>query len=149
MNADVMFSSKTDMWETPQDFFDKLNDEFHFTLDACATPENAKCARFYTKEQNGLAQKWDGVVWCNPPYCRQTGKWVEKAYNESKRGVTVVMLIPCRPDVSYFHDFILGKAEVRFVRGRLKFGGSKNSAPFPSMVVVFGAGRSDIFSISK
>lgn len=149
MNTDLMFSSKTDMWETPQDFFDKLNDEFHFTLDACATPENAKCARFYTKEQDSLSQKWDGVVWCNPPYCRQTGKWVEKAYNESKHGVTVVMLIPCRPDVSYFHDFILGKAEVRFVRGRLKFGRSKNSAPFPSMVVVFGEGRSDIFSISK
>ena len=149
MNTDVMFSSKTDMWETPQDFFDKLNDEFHFTLDVCATPQNAKCARFYTKEQDGLAQKWDGVVWCNPPYCRQTVKWVEKAYNESKRGVTTVMLIPCRTDVSYFHDFILGKAEVRFVRGRLKFGGSKNSAPFPSMVVVFGTGRSDIFSISK
>ena len=149
MNTDLMFSSKTDMWETPQDFFDKLNDEFHFTLDACATSENAKCARFYTKEQDGLAQPWDGVVWCNPPYCRQTGKWVEKAYNESKCGATVVMLIPCRPDVSYFHDFILGKAEVRFVRGRLKFGGSKNSAPFPSMVVVFGEGRSDISRISK
>lgn len=137
------------MVNTPQDFFDKLNEEFHFTLDACATPENAKCERFFTKEQDGLAQSWDGVVWCNPPYCRQTGKWVEKAYNESKRGATVVMLIPCRPDVSYFHDFILGKAEVRFVRGRLKFGGSKNSAPFPSMVVVFGDGRSDISSMSK
>lgn len=138
MNTDVMFSSKTEMWATPQDFFDKLNDEFHFTLDAAAIQENAKCDRFFTPEDDGLSQMWDGVVWCNPPYCRQTGKWVKKAYEESKKGTTVVMLLPCRPDVSWFHDYILGKAEIRFVRGRLKFGGSSNSAPFPSMVVVFG-----------
>ena len=138
MNTDVMFSSKTEMWATPQDFFDKLNDEFRFTLDAAAIQENAKCDRFFTPEDDGLSQMWDGVVWCNPPYCRQTGKWVKKAYEESKKGATVVMLLPCRPDVSWFHDYILGKAEIRFIRGRLKFGGSSNSAPFPSMVVVFG-----------
>lgn len=138
MNTDVMFSSKTEMWATPQDFFDKLNDEFHFTLDSAAIQENAKCDRFFTPEDDGLSQMWDGVVWCNPPYCRQTGKWVKKAYEESKKGTTVVMLLPCRPDVSWFHDYILGKAEIRFIRGRLKFGGSSNSAPFPSMVVVFG-----------
>ena len=138
MNMDVMFSSKTEMWATPQDFFDKLNDEFHFTLDAAAIQENAKCDRFFSPEDDGLSQPWDGVVWCNPPYCRKTGKWVKKAYEESKKGATVVMLLPCRPDVSWFHDYILGKAEIRFIRGRLKFGGSSNSAPFPSMVVVFG-----------
>ena len=138
MNTDVMFSSKTEMWETPQDFYDKMNDEFHFTLDAAAIQENAKCDRFFSPEDDGLSQMWDGVVWCNPPYCRQTGKWVKKAYEESKKGATVVMLLPCRPDVSWFHDYILGKAEIRFIRGRLKFGGSSNSAPFPSMVVVFG-----------
>lgn len=138
MNMDVMFSSKTEMWATPQDFFDKLNDEFHFTLDAAAIQENAKCDRFFSPEDDGLSQPWDGVVWCNPPYCRKTGKWVKKAYEESKNGTTVVMLLPCRPDVSWFHDYVLGKAEIRFVRGRLKFGKSKNSAPFPSMVVVFG-----------
>ena len=138
MNTDVMFSSKTEMWATPKDFFDKMNDEFHFTLDAAAIQENAKCDRFFTPEDDGLSQMWDGVVWCNPPYCRQTGKWVKKAYEESKKGATVVMLLPCRPDVSWFHDYIIGKAEIRFIRGRLKFGGSKNSAPFPSMVVVFG-----------
>lgn len=138
MNTDVMFSSKTEMWETPQDFYDKMNDEFHFTLDAAAIQENAKCDRFFSPEDDGLSQPWDGVVWCNPPYCRKTGKWVKKAYEESKKGATVVMLLPCRPDVSWFHDYILGKAEIRFIRGRLKFGGSSNSAPFPSMVVVFG-----------
>lgn len=139
MNTEIMFSSKTEMWSTPQDFFDKLNDEFHFTLDVCAISENAKCERYFTPEQDGLSQKWDGTVWCNPPYCRQTGRWVKKAYEESKNnGNTVVMLLPSRTDVSWFHDYILGKAEIRFIRGRLKFGGSKNYAPFPSMVVIFG-----------
>ena len=142
MNTDVMFSSKTDMWSTPQDFYNKLNDEFHFTLDAAATEDNAKCCNYFTPEQDGLLQKWTGTVFCNPPYCRQTGKWVKKAYEESLSGnCTVVMLLPCRPDVSWFHDYILGKAEILFVRGRLKFGGSKNSAPFPSMVVVFRPDR--------
>ena len=129
-----MFSSKTDIWETPQDFFDKLNEEFRFQTDVCASPENAKCKRFYTPEQDGLAQEWSGACWCNPPYGRQIGKWVRKA-SESK--ATTVMLIPARTDTAWFHDYIYGKAEVRFVRGRLKFGQAKNSAPFPSMVVVF------------
>lgn len=138
MNTNVMFSSKSEMWSTPQDFFDKLDREFCFTLDSCATAENAKCEKFFSPEDDGLSKPWSGVVWCNPPYCRQTGKWVKKAYEESKsNGSTVVMLLPCRPDVSWFHDYILGKAEIRFVRGRLKFGGCKNSAPFPSMVVIF------------
>ena len=137
MNTDVMFSSKTDQWSTPQDFYDKLNAEFHFTLDVAADDTNHKCDRYYTTAQDGLQQSWDGVVWCNPPYCRQTGKWVKKAYEESIKGATVVMLLPCRPDVAYFHDYVLPYAEIRYIRGRLKFGGSKNSAPFPSMVVVF------------
>lgn len=139
MNTNAMFSSKTDMWATPQDFFDKLNKEFHFTLDACATPENAKCERFFTKEQDGLAQPWNGIVWCNPPYGREISKWVKRALESSKNGSIVVMLLPARTDTSWFHEYIYNKAkEIRFIRGRLKFGGSKNSAPFPSMVVVFG-----------
>ena len=138
MNTDVMFSSKKSDWATPQDFFDKLNEEFHFTLDVAATQENAKCEKYFTEQEDGLSQTWEGTVWCNPPYCRQTGKWVKKAYEESQAGhCTVVMLLPCRPDVSWFHDYVLGKAEIRFIRGRLKFGGSKNSAPFPSMIVIF------------
>ena len=137
MNTELMFSSKTDLWETPQDLFDKLNNEFHFTLDVCATPENAKCDSFYTKEQDGLSQPWKGVVWCNPPYGRQIGEWVRRAFLASVSGNTVVMLLPARTDTRWFHEYIYGKAEIRFIRGRLKFGGSKNSAPFPSMVVVF------------
>ena len=129
-----LFTSNTDLWETNQDFFDSLNREFHFDLDACALPENAKCERYFTPEEDGLKQEWNGTVWCNPPYGRQIGKWVEKAY---KSGCTVVMLIPARTDTRWFHDYIYGKAEIRFVRGRLKFGESKNRAPFPSMVVIY------------
>ena len=140
MNTAVMFSSKTDEWSTPQDFFDELNKEFNFTLDPCATPENAKCKKYYTKEDDGLKQDWSGeTVFCNPPYGRAIKDWVKKCYEESKKpNTTVVMLIPARTDTSYFHDYIYHKAkEIRFIRGRLKFGNAKNSAPFPSMVVIF------------
>lgn len=139
LNTKVLFSSKEEKWETPQDFFDKLNDEFHFTLDAAASPDNAKCTNYFTEEQDGLVQSWGGhTVWCNPPYCRKTGLWVKKAYEEHQRtGCTVVMLLPSRTDVRWFHDYILGKAEIRFIKGRLKFGGNKNSAPFPSIVVIY------------
>ena len=139
LNTKVLFSSKEEKWATPQDFFDKLNDEFHFTLDAAASPDNAKCANYFTEEQDGLVQSWGGhTVWCNPPYCRKTGLWVKKAYEEHQRtGCTIVMLLPSRTDVRWFHDYILGKAEIRFIKGRLKFGGNKNSAPFPSIVVIY------------
>ena len=140
MKNDVMFSSKTNMWETPQDFFDELNNEFHFTLDVCAVPENAKCEKFYTPDDDGLSQPWDGTVWCNPPYGREIGKWVLTASIASgTRGTTVVMLLPARTDTRWFHDYIYQKerVEIRFLRGRLKFGNSKNSAPFPSMLAIF------------
>ena len=137
MNTKVMFSSKTDLWETPQYLFDKLDSEFYFDADVCALPDNAKCKKYYTPEQDGLSQPWTGVCWCNPPYGREIGKWVEKAYNSAKDGALVVMLLPARVDTRWFHDYIYNKAEVRFIRGRLKFGKSKNSAPFPSMIVVF------------
>ena len=137
MNKEVMFSSKTDLWATPQEFFDELDREFHFTLDVCAIHSNAKCERYYSPIENGLLQGWKGVVWCNPPYGREIGKWVEKAYYSHLEGVKVVMLLPARTDTKWFHDFIYHKAEIRFVKGRLKFGDSQNSAPFPSMVVVF------------
>lgn len=134
MNNDLFFSSKSEEWATPQDFFEQIDKEFHFNLDACATAENAKCDKYYTKEQDGLSQEWNGIVWCNPPYGRSIGMWVKKAY-ESK--ATVVLLVPARTDTKWFHAYVLGKAEVRFVKGRLKFGGCKNSAPFPSMLVVY------------
>ena len=133
-----VFSSTTDLWATPQDFFDELNEEFEFTLDPCATPDNAKCAKFFTKEQDGLKQDWSGErVFCNPPYGRAIGAWVKKCHDEAQKGTLVVMLIPARTDTSYFHDYIYHKAEIRFIRGRLKFGGASQGAPFPSMVVIY------------
>lgn len=134
----ALFSSTTDEWATPQDFFCELDAEFHFTLDPCATEENAKCKKYYTKADDGLAQDWaPHTVFMNPPYGRTIGRWVRKAYEESVKGSTVVCLLPARTDTKWFHDYIYHRAEIRFVRGRLKFGGSKNSAPFPSMVVIF------------
>ncbi len=138
-----LFMSTTDLWETPQSFFDKLNEEFHFNLDACALPENAKCSDFYSPEQDGLSQTWKGTVWCNPPYGRQVGQWIEKAAKSAEEGSTVVMLLPARTDTKWFHRYIYGKAEIRFIPGRLKFGESENSAPFPSMVVVFNHKNTD------
>ena len=135
-----MFSSATDNWSTPQDFFDKLNDEFHFTLDVCADENNHKCEHYYTKEIDGLGRPWIGTVWCNPPYGRKIGEWVRRAYISSQIGsATVVMLLPARTDTRWFHDYIYNNpnTEIRFIKGRLKFGGCKNSAPFPSMVVIF------------
>ena len=132
----VHFSSKTDLWATPQVFFDELDNEFHFETDVCALPENAKCKRYFTPQQDGLSQEWDGVCWMNPPYGRNISKWMKKAYESSLHGATVVCLVPSRTDTKWFHDFAM-KGEIRFVKGRLKFGGCKNSAPFPSVVVVF------------
>lgn len=147
MNS-VLFSSKSNEWRTPQDFFDKLNAEFHFVLDAAATDENAKCGNYFTPETDGLSQSWNvgGAVYCNPPYGRQIGLWCKKAWEESKKtDYPIVLLIPCRTDTSYFHDYILGKSEVRFIRGRLKFenenGELRNPAPFPSCVVIYNKTR--------
>ena len=137
-----MMSSNTNEWATPQETFDMLDQDFHFTLDPCATKENAKCKKFYTKEDNGLDQSWDNeIVFCNPPYGREINHWVKKA--SEARGGTVVMLIPARTDTIYFHDYIYKKAEIHFIRGRLKFGNSKNSAPFPSMIVIFRSELTD------
>lgn len=133
----VLFSRKSDEWETPPELFEALDAEFHFDLDPCATPENAKCARFFTMEEDGLAQNWGGYrVFCNPPYSN-VGQWVKKAAEESMNGALVVLLIPARTDTKYFHEYIYHKAEIRFIRGRLRFSGSKGCAPFPSMVVIF------------
>lgn len=139
MNTAVMFSSATDLWATPQWLFDDFNAEFGFTLDACALPSNAKCAKYFTPEVDGLAQDWGGeVVWCNPPYGREIGKWVKKCAEESKKNnTTVVALLPARTDTKWFHEYIYRRAEVVFLRGRLKFGDAKNSAPFPGMIVIF------------
>ena len=148
MKIDVHFSSKSDMWETPQDFFNKLNEEFNFDIDVCALPENAKCKKYFTPEQDGLSQKWEGVCFMNPPYGSKISKWIKKAWESAQEGAVVVCLIPARTDTSYWHDYCM-KGEIRFLRGRLKFrnrtlpsyredGNVKISpAPFPSAVVIF------------
>lgn len=137
IEMNVHFSSKTDEWPTPQEFFDALHAEFNFTLDPCATPENAKCAKFFTEQDNGLAQSWQGErVFMNPPYGRAIKDWMRKAAEEAKAGALVVCLVPARTDTEWWHEYALQGA-VRFIRGRLKFGQSANSAPFPSAVIVF------------
>jgi phage N-6-adenine-methyltransferase len=135
----VFSSAKTggsDCWGTPRDFFFTLDAEFQFTVDVCATKENALCQKFFTPEDDGLRQRWEGVAWMNPPYS-DVKTWIAKAYAESRKGATVVCLVPSRTDTAWFHDFVMPYAETRFVRGRLKFGGSRNSAPFPSMLAIF------------
>ena len=136
---EVHFSSKSNEWNTPDDLYNKLNNEFNFTLDPCTNGENNKCEKFYTEKENGLIKDWSkDIVFMNPPYGRQISQWIEKAYNESLKGSKVVCLIPSRTDTKYWHNFIFNKAsEVRFIKGRLKFGNSKNSAPFPSAIIVY------------
>ena len=135
----VGFSSKSGDWDTPQDFYEKLNKQFDFTLDPCASARSAKCKKYFTKEDDGLAQDWRGhTAFVNPPYGRNIGEWVKKGYEESKKHNTVVvMLVPSRTDTKWWHDYVMRAKEVHFVRGRLKFGDSTNAAPFPSAVVIF------------
>lgn len=133
----IYFSSKTDLWSTPQDFFNAVSAEFGpFDLDVCATPKNAKCVNYFNLAQDGLLQMWHGTIWMNPPYGRNIGKWVKKAYESSQEGATVVCLLPARTDTAWWHNWAI-KGQIRFLRGRLKFGGSKHSAPFPSALVIF------------
>ena len=134
-NIQLMFSSKTPEWETPQDLFDKLNAEFNFDLDVCATQENAKCKLFYSSGSLELEWPVNMVKWMNPPYGRTIGLWVKKA---SENPLTVCLL-PARTDTKWFHNYIYNKpgVEIRFIKGRLKFGHATNSAPFPSMLVIF------------
>jgi phage N-6-adenine-methyltransferase len=136
-NIKVHFSSKTDMWATPDDFYQRLHKVFRFETDVCATSDNAKCERFFSPEDDGLAQHWTGVCWMNPPYGRGIGEWIKKARERSKsNGATVVCLLPARVDTRWWHDHC-ARGEVYFIKGRLKFGDAKHSAPFPCAVVVF------------
>jgi phage N-6-adenine-methyltransferase len=132
----VWASSETDLWATPQDFFDRINAEFGFSLDVCATPNNAKCSCYFTVEDDGLAQEWAGTCWMNPPYGREIDKWMRKAWESSLEGATVVCLVPARTDTRWWHDYAM-RGEIRFIKGRLKFGAATTSAPFPSAIVIF------------
>lgn len=175
MVGKALFSSDSTEWGTPTEFFDKLNQEFRFTLDVCGTHENAKVKIFYDRIADGLKQPWDGACWMNPPYgepeqpckpgckkkrCAKRGHidhyvpgiidWVKKASEESAKGATVVSLLPSRTDTGWFHDYIWDQeqnmpregVELRLLKGRLKFEGAENSAPFPSMLVIYRPGVS-------
>jgi phage N-6-adenine-methyltransferase len=134
--APVLYSSATDEWPTPPAFFVKLNRRYQFTLDPCATADNAKCSLFFTKELDGLKQDWGRHrVFCNPPYGREIGKWARKCFEASQGGALVVLFAPARTDTRWFHDWVHGKAEVKFIRGRLRFGHANTSAPFPLLAV--------------
>lgn len=139
----ALLSSNDQTWETPNDFFNELDREFNFNLDPCCVPQTAKCKKFFTPDDDGLKKSWAGYrVFMNPPYGREIGNWIKKAYNETRvPGSLVVALIPARTDTKYFHEYIYKKpgVSVRFLRGRLRFGTAKNTAPFPSMVVIFRA----------
>jgi phage N-6-adenine-methyltransferase len=134
----VHFRSDSCEWSTPREFFDAVNERFAFTLDACATPENAKCPRFFTRADDGLRQPWQGRVWCNPPYGRDVGRWLEKALRSVLVGEAevVVCLVPARTDTAWWHQWAI-RAEVEFPKGRLAFGGQDCPAPFPSVLLVF------------
>jgi phage N-6-adenine-methyltransferase len=133
----VYHRSLTIEWGTPQDFFDRLDAEFGFTLDVAAQPGNAKCARYFTPEDDGLSQPWEGVCWMNPPYGRTIGDWVVKAYESAQAGAIVVCLLPVRTDTKWWQSYVVRAAEVRFVAGRITFAGAANPAPFPNAVVIF------------
>lgn len=140
MNTAVHFSSDKQTWETPQALFDLLDREFHFTLDVCALPDTAKCERYFTPEDDGLSQFWTGVCWLNPPYGREIVHWMRKAYESAAQGLAIVVcLVPARVDTRWWWNYAR-HGEVRFLPGRLKFGGAQNGAPFPSAVVVFRPG---------
>lgn len=137
----ILYSSESVVWETPQALFNKLNDEFHFDIDVCATPENAKCCKFFSPLDDGLSQDWQGVCWMNPPYGKKIGAWMKKALEAE---TTVVCLVPSRTDTKWWHEYVMKASEIRFIKGRLKFGDSKNSAPFPSAIIVFGNTHKDL-----
>lgn len=142
----VHFSSQSDEWETPEELFLQLSKlEGPFQLDVCATSSNAKCLWYWTKEQDSLSRSWSDagdqiIAWMNPPYGRGIIDWMRKAYEESLKGVKVVCLVPSRTDTRWWHEYAM-KGRITFLRGRLKFSGHRNAAPFPSAVVVFDAKR--------
>lgn len=145
MTSRILYSSQSEIWETPPALFQALNRQFDFQLDVCALPENAKCAHFFTAKEDGLSQDWASYkrVWMNPPYGRPIGKWMQKAYAESRKGCMVVCLVPVRSDTRWWHDWVEGKAHVTFIRGRLQFAPrdrhkKRYPAPFPSAIVIYG-----------
>jgi phage N-6-adenine-methyltransferase len=127
-------------WETPKIIFDRLNKEFIFTLDLAASSVNAKCTNYYSKSDNAFKHTWNGICWLNPPFGSKEyplRKWIEKAYRDSKKGATVVILLPVRSNTNWWHEFCMHAKEVRFIRGRLKFGDMVHGLPQPLAIVIF------------
>lgn len=139
---EILSSSRSDNWPTDPAVFARLDAQFGpFDLDPCASVENAKCARYFTREDDGLAREWTGRVFVNPPYGREIGRWMRKAFEESQRGAEIVVcLVPSRTGTSWWHEWA-NRGEIDFLRGRLRFGALTNSAPFDSAVVVFRNAR--------
>lgn len=136
-----LYSRASDDWETPQWLFDEYDKKFHFDLDPCASEKNHKCEKYFTISDDGLSKTWAGhTVWCNPPYGSAIKNWVKYCYEQSKAGATVVALLPARTDTKWFHEYVYKRAEIRFLKGRLRFNDSGWNAPFPSMIAIF---RSD------
>lgn len=137
-NLSVHYSSVSNEWTTPQELFDYLNDIYGFTLDPCSDGNNAKCSKYFTEKDDGLSQDWSNeIVFMNPPYGRAIKDWIKKAYEESQKGATVIALIPSRTDTKYWHDYCMKANKITLIKGRVKFGDGKNSAPFPSAIVEF------------
>lgn len=126
MINNAMFSSNRDDWETPLELFKQLDAIYHFDLDVCALPHNAKCDKYYTPDDDGLSKPWEGTCWMNPPYGRQIGRWMEKAYKSSLVGATVVCLVPSRTDTAWWHDYAMRASKITYIRGRIKFVGAKH-----------------------
>lgn len=133
----VHFSSNKEDWPTPPEIFEPLQKRYRLERDVCASPENAKLPLFWTKEDDALSKPWDGRLWMNPPYGRDIGKWLKKAFEAAQYGAIVVCLIPARTDTKWWHDYVMNSAEVVFIKGRITFEGAESGAPFPSAVVKF------------
>jgi phage N-6-adenine-methyltransferase len=146
----ALFTSNSDEWATPQDFYDMLNAQFQFNLDPCATEENHKCKKYFTIEDDGLKQDWSGyTTFVNPPYS-DIARWIKKCHDtiiSINCESCVVALIPSRTDTKYWHEHVMKAGQIYFVRGRLKFGNAKNYAPFPSAVVVWSSYKSENYLV--
>lgn len=137
MLNDSLYSSEKMDWSTPVHLFERLNKEFRFTVDVCATAINTKCPTFFSPEENGLNKIWTGTAWMNPPYGREIKHWVKKAFESSRADCVCVCLLPVRSDTRWWHDYIMRSSEIRLLEKRLSFEGAKNKAPFPAAIVVF------------
>ncbi|GAI17513.1 unnamed protein product [marine sediment metagenome] len=133
-----IFKSESTEYETPKEIFEPLQKEFDLRLDVCATKENAKCELFFTKEEDALSKDWNENFWMNPPFSRNLKKWVQKAYEESEKGVTGVLLLPVGSNTLWWHKYIIDtKAEVRFLKGEIKFSNQKRGLWLPFAIIIY------------